>query len=126
MNHRSKPMHRTYTSPEVKNRWNSEHYDRLEVTVPKGARAEIQAAAKRHGMSVAAYIRALVIHDNAENPENTRILRGGVSDAWEELIRQRTGKPDLCYDLDADPDQLTLDGGKNAVLSLHELLEGGQ
>lgn len=122
MDKRNRPMHRTTTSAEVKNRWNAAHYDRVVITVPIGARDEIQAAAKRHGMSVAAYIRMLVIHDNAENPENTRILRGGgVSDAWEELIRQRTGKPDLCYDLDADPDQLTLDGGKNAVLSLHEL-----
>lgn len=77
MNKRSRPMHRTYTSPEVKNRWNSEHYDRIEITVPKGARAELQAAAASHGQSVAAYIRALVIRDNAENPENTRFLRGG-------------------------------------------------
>ena len=77
MNDRSRPMHRTYTSPEVKNRWNSEHYDRIEITVPKGARAELQAAAKRHGQSVAAYIRALVIRDNAESPEDTRFLRGG-------------------------------------------------
>lgn len=79
MNHRSRPMHRTYTSPEVKNRWNSEHYDRIEITVPKGARAELQAAAKRHGQSVAAYIRTLVISDNAENPEDTQFLRGGGS-----------------------------------------------
>ena len=77
MNHRSKPMHRTTTSAEVKNRWNAAHYDRVVITVPIGARDEIKAAAAAHGLSVAAYIRMLVIRDTAENPENTRFLRGG-------------------------------------------------
>lgn len=119
MNHRSKPMHRTTTSAEVKNRWNAAHYDRVVITVPIGARDEIKAAAAAHGLSVAAYIRMLVIRDTAENPENTRFLRGGgVADAWETLMQQRTGKPELCYDLDAEPGQLTLDGKRNALLDL--------
>jgi hypothetical protein len=33
-------------------------------------------------------------------------------------MQQRTGEPELCYDLDAEPGQLTLDGRKNAVLDL--------
>lgn len=119
MNHRSKPMHRTTTSAEVKNRWNAAHYDRVVITVPIGARDEIKAAAAAHGLSVAAYIRMLVIRDTAENPENTRFLRGGgVADAWETLMQQRTGKPELCYDIDAEPGQLTLDGKRNALLDL--------
>lgn len=77
MNHRSKPMHRTYTAPEIKNRWNAEHYDRIEINMPKGAKAELQAAARAHGQSVAAYVRTLVIRDNAENPDSTRFMRGG-------------------------------------------------
>ena len=124
MNKRSKPMHRTHTSAEVKNRWNSEHYDRIVITVPIGARDEIKAAAAAHGMSVAAYVRYLIIHDMRENPDSTRFLRGGgVADSWENLMRERTGKPDLCYDLDAEPGQLTLDGKRNAVLDLLQQLE---
>lgn len=68
---------KTYTSCEVKDRWNREHYDRVAITVPKGARDEVQAAAAAHGQSVSAYIRSLIIRDNAEKPETTRNLRGG-------------------------------------------------
>ena len=68
---------KTYTSPEVKDRWNREHYDRIGINVPIGAREEVQAVAESKGMSVAAYIRALIIRDTEENPESTRILRGG-------------------------------------------------
>lgn len=124
MNKRSKPMHRTHTSAEVKNRWNAEHYDRIVITVPIGARDEIKAAAAQHGMSVAAYVRYLVIHDMRENPESTRFLRGGgVAESWENLMQQRTKNPALLYDLDADPGQLDFEGRKNALL---DLLEGGQ
>jgi hypothetical protein len=83
-------MHRTTTSAEVKNRWNDQHYDRVVLTVPIGAREEIKAAAAAQGLSVSAYVRQLIIHDNAKNPDSTRILRGGgVADAWETL----TGEP---------------------------------
>ena len=118
MNHRSRPMHRTYTSPEVKNRWNAEHYDRIVISVPKGARAEIQSAAAARGQSVAAYIRALILRDCAENGANTPLLGGGVAERWEALMQQRTNSPELVYDLDADPGQLTLDGRKNALIDL--------
>ena len=76
---------RTYTSPEVKNRWNAAHYDRMEVNVPQGARDEIKAAATAHGQSVSAYIRSLIIRDNPE--ELTKCLRGGgVAESWEKRI----------------------------------------
>ena len=79
---------KTYTSNEVKDRWNREHYDRVAITVPKGAREEIQAAAKARGQSVSAYIRSLIIRDNAEKPETTRNLRGGgVVDNWKRMQR---------------------------------------
>ena len=32
---------KTYTSPEVKDRWNREHYDRIGINVPIGAREEV-------------------------------------------------------------------------------------
>ena len=119
MNHRSRPMHRTYTSPEVKNRWNAEHYDRIVISVPKGARAEIQSAAAARGQSVAAYIRALILRDCPQRRQNGQLGGGGgVAERWEALMQQRTGEPQLCYDLDAEPGQLTLDGRKNALLDL--------
>ena len=70
---------KTYTSPEVKNRWNAKHYDYIRINAPKGSADELKYLAELHGMSVSAYIRHLVISDNSENPENTRFLRGGGS-----------------------------------------------
>lgn len=79
-------MRKTTTSAEVKNRWNREHYDRLQVIVPAGAADEIRAAAAKHGQSVSAYIRTLIIRDNAL--EDVRELTGGeVAEAWERRRR---------------------------------------
>ena len=36
--------------------YNKEHYDRIEIVVPKGQRAIIRENAKAKGMSVSAYI----------------------------------------------------------------------
>jgi hypothetical protein len=78
---------KTYTSPAVKNRWNREHYDRAVINLPSGGRAELQSIAAAKGMSVSAYIRHLIIADNAEMPESTHILRGGgVLDSWERSV----------------------------------------
>ena len=43
---------KTYTSPEVKNRWNAAHYDRVQLNLPKGGAAEATAGGeprKRRG-----------------------------------------------------------------------------
>ena len=68
---------RTYTSPEVKDRWNRAHYDAVTFRTPKGGREAIQAAAAARGMSVAAYLRHLVLADNAENADIWEKLGGG-------------------------------------------------
>lgn len=71
---------KTYTSSEVKNRWNKKHYDVVQFHVPKGANEEIQRIAETHGMSKAAYIRHLILADNpetAENGDKLPILRTG-------------------------------------------------
>lgn len=84
---------KTYTSPEVKNRWNDRHYDKVIITVPKGAREEIKKVAAAHGLSVAAYVRTLIIKDTAENPETTPFLRGGGCQQLEQIHKNcRTGK----------------------------------
>lgn len=73
------PKRKTYTSPEVKDRWNRKHYDRIGLTVYKGGRAEVQALASDAGLSVSEYIR-LAIKEKAEKDgklEILQILRGG-------------------------------------------------
>ena len=70
---------KTYTSPAVKDRWNRKHYDRLALTVPKGARSEVQELAESAGISVSEYIRQ-AIREKAERDgksEILQILRGG-------------------------------------------------
>ena len=42
------------------NKYVKENYDRINVTMPKGKKEEIQACASRHGLSVTAYINAAI------------------------------------------------------------------
>lgn len=84
---------KTYTSNEVKDRWNRKHYDRMAVIIPIGSRDEIRSAAERRGMSTSAYIRSLLIRDMSENGDESSFLRGGgYADAWE---RQRQFLTDM-------------------------------
>lgn len=74
------------TSTEVKDRWNAKNYDQVQLRVPKGAREQIQAVAAERGMSVAAYIKHLIVQDTADKPESTSILRGGgLIDYWKSV-----------------------------------------
>jgi predicted DNA binding CopG/RHH family protein len=42
------------------NKYVREKYDRINVTMPKGKKEEIQSHAARHGVSVTAYINAAI------------------------------------------------------------------
>lgn len=48
------------TSAAVKNKWNKENYDRIEIIVPKGKKDLIKAAADTTGESVNAYINRAI------------------------------------------------------------------
>lgn len=48
------------TSAAVKNRYAAKAYDRLQIIVKKGRKAEIQAAAEKQGDSLNAYIKKAV------------------------------------------------------------------
>lgn len=48
------------TSAAVKNKWNRENYDRLEVFVPKGDKETIKAHAAARGESMNAFIARAV------------------------------------------------------------------
>lgn len=48
------------TSAEVKNRWNTEHYDIIRFTVPKGEKDTIQNQAAKAGVSLSEYIRLAI------------------------------------------------------------------
>ena len=43
------------TSSAVKQRYNEKAYDRLAITIPKGQKATVQAAAEREGESINTY-----------------------------------------------------------------------
>lgn len=53
------------TSAKSKNDWIAKAYDRINLTVPKGKKEVIQAAAKERGESVNAFIN-LAIEDRLE------------------------------------------------------------
>jgi len=56
-------MRKTQTSCEVKDRWNRNHYDQIMLRCATGGREAIQELAELRGLSVAAYIRHLIIKD---------------------------------------------------------------
>ena len=51
------------------NKYVKENYDRINVTMPKGKKEEIQACANRHGLSVTAYINAAIDEKMARDTE---------------------------------------------------------
>ena len=48
------------TSAAVKNKWNKENYDRIEIIVPKGKKDLIKAAADTEGESVNTFINKAI------------------------------------------------------------------
>ena len=59
-----------YTSSKVKNRWNKQHYDSLNLRFPLGSREEVKAAAEAHGMSMNAFVRWAILQ--AVSPEERK------------------------------------------------------
>ena len=72
---------RTYTSPEVKDRWNRKHYEQILLRVAKGGRETVQQLAELRGLSVSAYVRHLIIHDaeTLGKGDISAIIGGGVT-----------------------------------------------
>lgn len=72
---------KTYTSPEVKDRYNRKHYEQVIFRTGIGGRDAIKAMADLRGMSVAEYMRHLVIEDckNAGNGDISAVIGGGGS-----------------------------------------------
>ena len=54
-------MAKTKTSSTVKNRYNLKAYDRLAITIPKGQKATIQAAADQEGESINGYVNKAIL-----------------------------------------------------------------
>lgn len=50
-------------SAASKNKWNAKAYDRINLTIPKGRKATIEARAKETGESVNGYINSLIRAD---------------------------------------------------------------
>lgn len=48
------------TSNESKAKYNAKAYDRINIAVPKGRKAKIQAIAEQRGQSINAYINKII------------------------------------------------------------------
>lgn len=64
-------QNRKYTEARRDNnrKWDKENLDRISIALPKGRKAELQAVAQRHGLSVNGYIGKLI--DEAMEREQT-------------------------------------------------------
>lgn len=60
-------MHKVFNKSQYDNQYAKDHYDRLNIQVPKGKKAEIQAHAKSKGMTLNAYVNDLIERDMAQN-----------------------------------------------------------
>ena len=47
----------------AKTRYNAKHYDQVKIYVPAGGRAALQALAESQGLSMAEYVRHVIIAD---------------------------------------------------------------
>ena len=56
------------SSTRAKQKYNQANYDRIEITVPKGDKAKIQAHAESLGKSTNAYIVDLINEDMKKEP----------------------------------------------------------
>jgi ribonuclease HI len=63
------------TSNESKAKYNAKAYDRINIAVPKGRKAELQAVAGEYGQSVNSYINRLI----DEAMEREKAEAGAVS-----------------------------------------------
>lgn len=72
-------MRKTVTSCEVKDRWNRAHYDQVMFRVGAGGKDVVRHLAEESGLSVAAYIKHLIIKDAQErgNGDISAIIGGG-------------------------------------------------
>ena len=74
------------TSAASKNKWNEKTYDRINLVVRKGQKEQIQEYAKEKGMSLNAYINALIQADMGEHltPGVVKNLEGDTDPVeWE-------------------------------------------
>ena len=56
---------------EYRNKWIAEKLDRINLTMPKGKKEDVQAQAARHNMSVNAYINAAIDEKMERDQEDT-------------------------------------------------------
>ncbi len=73
---------------EYKNQHRNEHYDRLEVIVPKGEKEKIKATAAGLGMSFNEYLYALVCDDMATGESRLGKKKEGFDEEKQKLLEK--------------------------------------
>ena len=111
------------TSAKSKNEWIAKAYDRINLTVPKGRKAELQAIAERHGQSVNGFINSLI--DEALDREQSQAGGGsGFSDSTQKDISNsrlpEQTRPDSISGQDDEPEFLKV-AKRLAAMSPEEL-----
>ena len=67
---------------EYKNQFYKDHYDRINLALPKGERERVRAAASGLGMSVNEYLYALICDDLASGESKFGKKRQGFGEVW--------------------------------------------
>ncbi len=77
---------------EYKNRHIREHYDRINLTIPKGQKERIKAIADEMEMSVNEYIWTLICKDSATGHSLMQVHKGLSPEQIEQLDRWQVSK----------------------------------
>lgn len=64
-----KKVRKNTTSCEVRNRWNAKHYDRVNVTLPKGYGKVFREYCEEQGTTMNARLGSLIEFDMKNNPK---------------------------------------------------------
>lgn len=84
-------------------RWDAANLDRISIALPKGRKAELQAAAERHKQSVNGFINSLI--DEALERERAGAVPAGGSPAVSPQAREDTGTQGAGVLVFSDPSQ---------------------
>lgn len=73
---------------EYKNQFYKDHYDRINLAIPKGERERIRKTAEALGMSVNEYIYALICEDTAAGQSRLGKKKQGFNEEQREMLEK--------------------------------------
>lgn len=75
-------------STAYKNRFNEEHYDRINFSLPKGFKDKVKACAVQNGVSVNEYLFRLLCADMDESGQSRLAVKNQFGDKEKDILKK--------------------------------------